>query len=98
MRASAEVLKIGKFKLKVLSAQEANMASLQGRHALVTGGGRGIGRAIAAALAEAGAAGALVGRHEKALAAGGRPGEAAGQGLAGGTGAEAGDRRIPPAA
>ena len=26
------------------------MASLQGRHAVVTGGGRGIGRAIAAAL------------------------------------------------
>jgi 3-hydroxybutyrate dehydrogenase len=44
------------------------MASLQGRHALVTGGGRGIGRAIAASLTQAGAAVTIVGRNEKALA------------------------------
>ena len=44
------------------------MASLQGRHALVTGGGRGIGRAIAAALTQAGAAVTIAGRNEKALA------------------------------
>ena len=44
------------------------MASLQGRHALVTGGGRGIGRAIAAALMQAGAAVTIAGRNEKALA------------------------------
>jgi len=44
------------------------MASLQGRHALVTGGGRGIGRAIAAALLQAGAAVTIAGRNEKSLA------------------------------
>ena len=44
------------------------MASLQGRHALVTGGGRGIGRAIAAALIQAGAAVTIAGRNEKSLA------------------------------
>ena len=44
------------------------MASLQGRHALVTGGGRGIGRAIANALMGAGASVTIMGRDEKALA------------------------------
>ena len=44
------------------------MASLQGRHALVTGGGRGIGRAIAAALTARGASVTIMGRDEKMLA------------------------------
>ena len=41
------------------------MAILDGRHALVTGGGRGIGRAIAAALSEAGAAVTVLGEMTK---------------------------------
>jgi NAD(P)-dependent dehydrogenase (short-subunit alcohol dehydrogenase family) len=40
---------------------------LQGRHALVTGGGRGIGRAIAKALSAAGAGVTVFGRGESAL-------------------------------
>jgi len=58
------------------------MASLQGRHALVTGGGRGIGRAIAAALSGAGAAVTIAGRSEKPLAEVVGKGEAEGYVLA----------------
>ena len=42
-------------------------ASLKGRHAMVTGGGRGIGRAIAAALVGAGATVTVIGRGREAL-------------------------------
>jgi NAD(P)-dependent dehydrogenase (short-subunit alcohol dehydrogenase family) len=47
----------------------ANAQSLAGRHALVTGGGRGIGAAIAAALAGAGARVTLLARNADELGA-----------------------------
>jgi 3-hydroxybutyrate dehydrogenase len=70
------------------------MASLQGRHALVTGGGRGIGRAIAAALSEAGAAVTIAGRNEKPLAEVVGQGEAAGYVIADVTDARAVDSDV----
>ena len=70
------------------------MASLQGRHALVTGGGRGIGRAIAAALSEAGAAVTIAGRSEKPLADVVGKGEAKGYVIADVTDAKAVERGI----
>jgi 3-hydroxybutyrate dehydrogenase len=44
------------------------MAALAGRHALVTGGSRGIGRAVAAALTQAGATVTVLGRDQATLA------------------------------
>jgi NAD(P)-dependent dehydrogenase (short-subunit alcohol dehydrogenase family) len=41
------------------------MAQLAGRHALITGGGTGIGAAIARALSEAGAAVSLAGARRR---------------------------------
>ncbi len=54
------------------------MASLEGHHAIVTGGGRGIGRAVARRLSAAGAAVTVVGRREAALAEAVAAGDAAG--------------------
>jgi len=52
------------------------MGSLQGRHALVTGGSRGIGRAVAAALVGVGATVTVLGRDQAALDRVVREGEA----------------------
>jgi 3-hydroxybutyrate dehydrogenase len=49
--------------------QEAELSNLKGRHALVTGGGSGIGAACAAALSQAGADVTVLGRNESALRA-----------------------------
>lgn len=46
---------------------EMNNASLQGRHALVTGGSRGIGRAVAGILTQAGATVTVLGRNRASL-------------------------------
>lgn len=56
--------------------------ALAGQHAFVTGGGRGIGRAVAAALARAGATVTVVGRSEGPLQETVAAGEAAGCGIA----------------
>src|SRR5437763_3734323 len=56
--------------------------ALDGKHAFVTGGGRGIGRAIAAALTHAGAAVTVVGRNEAPLREAVAAGDAVGCGLA----------------
>jgi len=50
-----------------LAQQETGLAQFTGRHALITGGGRGIGAAIASALRATGARVTIVGRTEEAL-------------------------------
>ena len=54
------------------------MAALAGRHALVTGGSRGIGRAVAAALTRAGATVTVLGRDQATLGRAVAAGDAAG--------------------
>jgi NAD(P)-dependent dehydrogenase (short-subunit alcohol dehydrogenase family) len=73
------------------------MAALSGRHALVTGGGRGIGRAIAAALTQAGAAVTVAGRGEKTLAEAVGQGDAAGYVVADVTDVKAVDKSVKQA-
>lgn len=74
------------------------MASLDGHHAIVTGGGRGIGRAVARALSSAGAAVTVVGRQEAALADAVAAGDAAGYVIADVTDARALRQEIERAA
>jgi NAD(P)-dependent dehydrogenase (short-subunit alcohol dehydrogenase family) len=56
--------------------------ALAGRHAFITGGGRGIGRAIAAALTGAGASVTVIGRNKAPLQETVAAGDAAGCGVA----------------
>jgi NAD(P)-dependent dehydrogenase (short-subunit alcohol dehydrogenase family) len=73
------------------------MQGVRGQHALVTGGGRGIGRAVAAALAGAGARVTVLGRGEAALAEAVAAGDAAGFAVADVTDADAVRRAVEEA-
>jgi NAD(P)-dependent dehydrogenase (short-subunit alcohol dehydrogenase family) len=71
--------------------------ALAGKHAFVTGGGRGIGRAVASALAGAGAVVTVSGRNEAALREVVAVGEAAGYGVGDVTDAAALQRQLSTA-
>jgi NAD(P)-dependent dehydrogenase (short-subunit alcohol dehydrogenase family) len=71
--------------------------ALDGKHALVTGGGRGIGRAIAGALARAGARVTVLGRGEAPLRDAVAAGDAAGCAIADVTDAAAMQRQVSAA-
>jgi 3-hydroxybutyrate dehydrogenase len=79
-------LKLKNFKPKTYSSEYGipwnSTMRLDGQHALVTGGGRGIGRAVAAALAGAGATVTVVGRSEAPLIQAVKAGDAAGYAIA----------------
>jgi 3-hydroxybutyrate dehydrogenase len=83
--------------LPVVESAGRRMA-LAGTHAFVTGGGRGIGRAVAAALAGAGVVVTVIGRSEAALREVVAAGEAAGYGIADVTDAAALQRQVSTAA
>ena len=70
------------------------MAALTGHHAVVTGGGRGIGRATARALTRAGAAVTVVGRTEASLQDAVARGDAGGYAVADVTDAQSINRAI----
>jgi 3-hydroxybutyrate dehydrogenase len=70
------------------------LAALTGHHAVVTGGGRGIGRATARALTRAGAAVTVVGRTEASLQDAVASGDASGYAVADVTDAQSVNRAI----
>src|SRR5580765_1758087 len=66
--------RVGKLAVRDLATSPSidrrlTLQTLKGKHAVVTGGGRGIGAAIAAALAERGATLTLMGRDQTRLKA-----------------------------
>ena len=71
--------------------------AFDGKHAFVTGGGRGIGRAVAAALAGAGATVTVIGRTEAPLREAVAAGDAAGCGVADVTDADEVEREVTAA-
>lgn len=73
------------------------MTPLKGRHALVTGGGRGIGRAIAASLVKVGATVTVVGRSSASLEEAISRGDAHGAAVADVTDAQAVQRAVQEA-
>jgi 3-hydroxybutyrate dehydrogenase len=77
--------------------QKDDAMALDGKHAFVTGGGRGIGRAVAAALAAAGASVTVVGRSEAPLREAVAAGDAAGCAIADVTDADAVRRQVSAA-
>jgi NAD(P)-dependent dehydrogenase (short-subunit alcohol dehydrogenase family) len=91
-------LKYLRWRVKFEAIGGGQVERLEGLHALVTGGGRGIGAAISAALTEAGATVTVLGRDRAVLDARVAAGEAHGAVVADVTDAEAVNRAIALAA